>query len=101
MHQENELPPSPIPLDDTPVPPAVAEQVEALQASGKRVNMRLSRTDYAKLMQMPHADRLAFALEIAAMRETRSAAKRITDRQAAVARRQRKRKRQQRRQGRK
>ncbi len=84
MHTESELPPSPVAMDDTPVPVEVAEKVEALQAEGKTVNVRISVDEYAKLMQMPHEARLAYAMRVMAEQDKRAAAKqRLDDRRRA------------------
>lgn len=80
------LPPSPLPLDDTPVPPEVQDQVDALQADGKRVNVKVSADEYAKLMQMPHAARLEFALRVLKRQEQRHAAKSTAERVKADGR---------------
>ncbi len=108
MPSENEtaeLPPSPIPMDDTPVPPEVAKTVSELQAEGKTVNVKISQAEYAKLMQMPHEDRLEYALKVMKERERSASAKMAINRRLAEQRKRRrdttKRKRQQRRKGRK
>ena len=93
-----------ISLDDTPTPLEVIEAVDALQANGKQVNVKISRADYTKLMQMPHEARLKYAIKVMEEREQQAIAKPGIDRRLAEQRKRRraasKRQRQQRRKSR-
>ena len=63
------------PADPTPTPPAVVEQVQALQAQGKRVVKKMARAEYNKMMSLPHEARLAYALKVMRLQEKRAIAK--------------------------
>lgn len=59
-------------MDETPVPPAVLEQVEALKAEGKKVTAKIPHAEYVKLMALPHEERLAYALRVMARQDAKA-----------------------------
>lgn len=94
MHQESKSDLSPVSLelpkltmDDTPVPSEVTAKVEALRAEGKHVKATIPRADYLRLMTLPHAERLDYALKVMAEQEAALTQKAVNNRRIAEQRR--------------
>ena len=58
-----------LPVDDTPTPPHVLAKVEELRAQGKKVIAKIPYDEYLKLLQLPHEERLAYALKVLLQQE--------------------------------
>ena len=68
----------------------VQQKVATLRAQGKQVTAKISADEYARVMAMPHEDRLAYAMKVMNQRAKVKLAQANRDKVLADQRRQRK-----------